>query len=89
MLIRLHRQTKYSDIRNIPQRTASSDVPVKAATPLKKEEESRPRAALNVAAPSADHTSEAASKSTIDINANPIYAPAGKHISQVNIDEGE
>ncbi|PHH92404.1 hypothetical protein CDD83_7585 [Cordyceps sp. RAO-2017] len=40
-----------------------------------------------MATPSADQTSAAASKSTIDINANPVYAPAGKPITQVNIDE--
>jgi pre-mRNA 3'-end-processing factor FIP1 len=80
-------QTKYSDIRNIPQRSASTDVTVKSA-PVKKEDDTRQSAAFNVAAPSADKTSEAASKSTIDINANPIHAASGKPITQINIDEG-
>ncbi|KAM0467605.1 hypothetical protein ACHAP7_011774 [Fusarium lateritium] len=77
-------QAKYSDIRNIPQRTASNDMPAQPA-PVKKESESQP--SVNVAAPSADKTSAAASKSTIDVNANPIHAGTGKPITQVNIDE--
>ncbi|KAJ9418520.1 Fip1 motif-domain-containing protein [Fusarium oxysporum] len=77
-------QSKYSDIRNIPQRTASSDVPTQPA-PARKDSESRP--SVNVAAPSADKTSAAASKSTIDVNANPIHPGTGKPITQVNIDE--
>lgn len=80
------RQAKYSDIRNIPQRTASNDMPAQPA-PVKKESESQ--TSLNVAAPSADKTSAAASKSTIDVNANPIHAGTGKPITQVNIDEGQ
>ncbi|KAF7560113.1 hypothetical protein G7046_g4018 [Stylonectria norvegica] len=79
-------QTKYSDIRNIPQRSASNDVAVKAA-PVKKEEESRASSTFNVSAPIADKTSAAASKSTIDINGNPIHAATGKPITQVSIDE--
>ncbi|KAJ4859103.1 fip1 motif domain-containing protein [Trichoderma breve] len=78
---------KYSDIRNIPQRSASNDTPAKASVPIKRDEDSKPTSALNIAAPSADQTSAAASKSTIDINANPIHPAAGKPITQVNIDE--
>ncbi|KEY66632.1 hypothetical protein S7711_01927 [Stachybotrys chartarum IBT 7711] len=78
-------QTKYSDIRNIPQRTTSTDPAIRQA-PVKRESEPR-TSALNTAAPSADAASQAASKSTIDINANPVYPPAGKPITQVNIDE--
>ncbi|KAI1061764.1 hypothetical protein LB507_010669 [Fusarium sp. FIESC RH6] len=77
-------QAKYSDIRNIPQRTASNDMPAQPA-PVRRESESR--ASVNVAAPSADKTSAAASKSTIDVNANPIHPGTGKPITQVNIDE--
>ncbi|PFH55616.1 hypothetical protein XA68_17940 [Ophiocordyceps unilateralis] len=78
-------QSKYSEIRNIPQRsTASADTPVKAA-PAKREDGSR--AAINMAVPSADQTSAAASKSTIDININPVYGSVGKPITQVNIDQ--
>ncbi|RDA85127.1 hypothetical protein CP532_1547 [Ophiocordyceps camponoti-leonardi (nom. inval.)] len=80
-----HRQAKYSDIRNIPQRTAAStDTPVKAAPP-KREDGSR--AAVSMAVPSADQTSAAASKSSIDININPVYGSVGKPITQVNIDQ--
>jgi len=76
-------QSKYSDIRNIPQRSTARD----SADPPSKKEASKARSASNVAAPSADKTSAAASKSTIDIDANPIYPAAGKPITQVNIDE--
>ncbi|KAF4987026.1 hypothetical protein FDECE_15639, partial [Fusarium decemcellulare] len=74
------------DIRNIPQRSASNDMPVQSV-PVKKDTESRQSSSVNVAAPSADKTSAAASKSTIDVNANPIHAASGKPITQVNIDE--
>ncbi|KYK61966.1 Pre-mRNA polyadenylation factor Fip1 [Drechmeria coniospora] len=80
-------QAKYSDIRNIPQRSTSTDATAKA-TAVRKEDESKPSTALNIAAPSADQTSAAASKSTVDINAIPTYPAAGKPITQVNIDEG-
>ncbi|KJZ79440.1 Pre-mRNA polyadenylation factor FIP1 [Hirsutella minnesotensis 3608] len=80
-------QSKYSEIRNIPQRSASTDTPVKP-TPTKKDDSSRSsQSAHNVAMPSADRASAAASKSTVDINANPVYPAAGKPITQVNIDE--
>ncbi|KAK5996991.1 Pre-mRNA polyadenylation factor FIP1 [Cladobotryum mycophilum] len=80
-------QTKYSDIRNIPQRSASNDAPAKPSS-VKKEDDSRTvSTTLNIAAPSADSTSAAASKSTIDINAIPVHPAAGKPITQVNIDE--
>ncbi|OAQ99613.1 hypothetical protein LLEC1_04883 [Akanthomyces lecanii] len=84
-------QTKYSDIRNIPQRSGTNDSPAKPApvVPAKAEAEATPTNALRVAAPSADQASAAASKSTVDINADPIYAPVGKPITQVNIDEGD
>lgn len=59
------------------------------AAPVKKEDESRSLSAINVAAPSADKDSAAASKSTIDINAIPTHAASGKPITQVNIDEGQ
>lgn len=62
-------------------------MPVSSAS-TRKEEEPKHSSSVNVAAPSADKTSEAASKSTIDINANPIHAASGKPITHVNIDEG-
>lgn len=61
---------------------------MKPAT-TKSEERSRGSAAKNISAPTADKASEAASKSTVDINANPVYPAAGKPITQVNIDEGK
>lgn len=56
------------------------------AAPVKTADSKSHNTALGV--PIADKTSAAASKSTIDINANPVYAPAGKPITQVSIDEG-
>lgn len=79
IVLTISRTSKYSDIRNIPQRSTASD----AATT---KDDSKPKAA-NVAAPSADTTSRAASKSNIDIDNNPIYPAVGKPITQVNIDE--
>ena len=87
-LTQSRRQSKYSDIRNIPQRSTSNDTPSKPAV-TKTEEAPVAAQPLNLAAPSADQASQAASKSTIDINANPIYPEAGKPITQVNIDEGQ
>ncbi|TQV90695.1 hypothetical protein V2A60_006906 [Cordyceps javanica] len=83
-------QAKYSDIRNIPQRSSTNDSPGKPAPPVasaKVEAQTASTTAPHVAAPSADQASAAASKSTVDINANPIYAQVGKPITQVNIDE--
>ncbi|KAK2594609.1 Cleavage polyadenylation factor subunit fip1 [Conoideocrella luteorostrata] len=80
-------QSKYSDIRNIPQRSTSGDSPSKPA-PVKKEEDTkRLNGAVNIATPSADQASAAASRSTIDINANPVLPATGKPITQINIDE--
>ncbi|OAA70399.1 Fip1 like protein [Cordyceps fumosorosea ARSEF 2679] len=82
-------QAKYSDIRNIPQRSGTKDSPGKPApvAPAQTEAQTPSSSALQLAAPSADKASAAASKSTVDINANPIYPPVGKPITQVNIDE--
>ncbi|WYZ44900.1 hypothetical protein EsH8_VIII_000216 [Colletotrichum jinshuiense] len=80
-------QSRYSDIRNIPQRSASNDMAVKPA-PAKKEDDSRASPSdLPLGIPSADKAAAAASKSTIDVHANPDYPPAGKPITAVNIDE--
>lgn len=75
------RQSRYSDIKNIPQRTASGEVSAKPA-PAKDEQKPLP-------VPSADQAAAAASSSKIDINANPVYPAAGKPITQVNIDTGK
>ncbi|KAI1182603.1 Fip1 motif-domain-containing protein [Nemania serpens] len=68
-------QSRYSDIRNIPQRSTSTDTSRKP--PIKKEESSK----------SASAELPAVSTSTIDVNAIPIYKPVGKPITQVNIDQ--
>ncbi|KAI1634058.1 Fip1 motif-domain-containing protein [Biscogniauxia mediterranea] len=69
-------QSRYSDIRNIPQRSTSSDTATKPA--VKKEEP--PKAVSGADLP-------AVSTSKIDVNAIPVYKPTGKPITQVNIDE--
>ncbi|KAI1109866.1 Fip1 motif-domain-containing protein [Nemania sp. NC0429] len=69
-------QSRYSDIRNIPQRSTSTDTSTKP--PVKKEESSKSASAAELPAVSA---------STIDVNAVPIYKPVGKPITQVNIDQ--
>ncbi|KAG7108693.1 Separin like protein [Verticillium longisporum] len=84
-------QSRYSDIRNIPQRTASSDIAVKPAAPAAPSSKSpAPKfesPAVALAVPSADKVAAAASSSKIDVNGNPIHAGSGKHITAVNIDE--
>ena len=77
----MSRQSRYSDIKNIPQRTASGEIASKP-TPAKEEQKPLP-------VPSADQAAAAASSSKININANPVYPPAGKPITQVNIDTGK
>ncbi|SPQ23996.1 2a8508b2-eaf7-4dab-a09e-68c8be849fe6 [Thermothielavioides terrestris] len=71
-------QSRYSEIKNIPQRSASSDGTTKPA-PVKRES---PR---QQAATTADYPPVSTSK--IDVNAIPIHKPSGKPITQVNIDE--
>ncbi|KAI1099648.1 Fip1 motif-domain-containing protein [Jackrogersella minutella] len=71
-------QSRYSDIRNIPQRSASSDATVKPTAVKKEDVSSR-------AAPGPDLP--AVSTSKIDVNAAPVYKPVGKPITQISIDE--
>lgn len=73
---------RYSNIRDIPQRTGGTDGPVKAAPVVKKEGSAKPAKLPS----GADLPGIATSK--IDVNAKPVYEPAGKPITQVNIDEG-
>ncbi|KAI0967258.1 Fip1 motif-domain-containing protein [Xylaria arbuscula] len=68
--------SRYSDIRNIPQRSTSADTSTKP--PVKKDESSKPASGAELPPVSA---------STIDVNAVPIYTPVGKPITQVNIDQ--
>lgn len=74
------RQSRYSEIRNIPQRSTSNDATVKPAA-VKKEETPKPSIS------GADLP--AVSTSKVDINAIPIHKGTGKPITQVNIDEGQ
>ncbi|EJT78158.1 hypothetical protein GGTG_03260 [Gaeumannomyces tritici R3-111a-1] len=67
-------QSKYSEIRNIPQRTASTDTTAKAAAPVKKEESAKP-------------AEQARPKSNFDAYAVPTHKPTGKPLTQVSIDE--
>jgi pre-mRNA 3'-end-processing factor FIP1 len=70
---------RYSTIRNLPARATPSDAgtkqTVKAETPAKdaKVVEHHPAVAT----------------STLNINDKPIYSPAGKPITEVNIDTGK
>lgn len=68
---------RYSDIRNIPQRTTSTDG---ASKPVLKKEDT------NKSVSGADLPAVATSK--VDVNAIPIHKATGKPITQVNIDEG-
>ncbi|CAG8979888.1 hypothetical protein HYALB_00002662 [Hymenoscyphus albidus] len=74
---------RYNEIRNIPQRTSTSEAaPEPSPTTIKK----APKAAkLPPSGAGQDLPGIATSK--IDVNAKPIYEPAGKPITQVNIDE--
>ncbi|KAF4125392.1 pre-mRNA 3'-end-processing factor FIP1 [Geosmithia morbida] len=77
-----------ADIRNIPQRSTADGTASPAASASGEVKiKSSGGAAANVAAPSADNTSAAASKSTVKIDDDPIYPPTGKPITQVNIDQ--
>ncbi|XDG09855.1 hypothetical protein ABKA04_009470 [Annulohypoxylon sp. FPYF3050] len=71
-------QSRYSDIRNIPQRSASSDTTTKPPAPKKEEMSTRPSSGPDLPAVSA---------SKVDVNAIPVYKPVGKPITQVSIDE--
>ncbi|TVY51051.1 Pre-mRNA polyadenylation factor FIP1 [Lachnellula cervina] len=75
-------QSKYNNIRDIPQRNTSGDAPAKSAAVKK---ESKDKATPTVSG--ADLPGVSTSK--IDVNAKPVYEPAGKRITQVNIDEGK
>jgi len=74
----IRQKSRYSNIRNLPARTVPSDAGTKTAakveTPIKdtKVVEHHPAVAT----------------STLNINDKPIYSPAGKPITEVNIDTG-
>lgn len=71
------RQSRYSSIKDIPQRSITSDTAAKA--PPKKPEDTKPT-------PSGADL-PAVRTSTIDINAIPTHKGTGKPLTQVNIDE--
>lgn len=77
------RNARYNEIRNIAQRTVSNDITQKPAALKKEGKEGSAKASLPVSG--AELPAVATSK--IDVNAKPIYEPAGKPITQVNIDE--
>ncbi|KAK0641962.1 Fip1 motif-domain-containing protein [Cercophora newfieldiana] len=68
-------QSRYSEIRNIPQRSTATETTSKSAVP--KGQEPRQRAA----------DQPPVSTSKIDVNAIPIHKQTGKPLTQVNIDE--
>lgn len=70
---------KYNDIRNIAQRTASNEV-------TKKPVAAKKDPAAKTAVPVAGSELPAERVSTIDVDAKPIYKPARKPITQVDID---
>jgi pre-mRNA 3'-end-processing factor FIP1 len=74
--------SKYNTIRNIPERAASSDTVTKPAA-VKKETSVKATPTIS------GSYLPGISTSKIDIDAKPIYEPAGKPITQVNIDEGK
>jgi len=79
----MYRQPRYNEIRNIPQRTTSSDAPTKPAAVKKESKDKGEKGEIS----GADLPGVSTSK--IDVHAKPIYEPAGKRITQVNIDEGQ
>lgn len=70
------RQSRYSNIKDIPQRSISSNTATKA--PPSKPEDTRPSGGADL---------PAIKTSTVDINAIPTHKGTGKPITQVNIDE--
>ncbi|KAL2070600.1 hypothetical protein VTL71DRAFT_13626 [Oculimacula yallundae] len=77
-------QPKYNEIRNISQRTTANEVVAKP-TVDKKEKKGKDVKKGTPQISGADLPGVSTSK--IDVNAKPIYEPAGKPITQVNIDE--
>ncbi|KAI8956545.1 Fip1 motif-domain-containing protein [Daldinia sp. FL1419] len=70
-------QSRYSDIRNIPQRSASSDT----TKPVAVKKDNVPSQSVS------GRDLPAVSTSKVDVNVIPVYKPVGKPITQVNIDE--
>ncbi|KAH6612904.1 putative pre-mRNA polyadenylation factor [Chaetomium sp. MPI-SDFR-AT-0129] len=70
-------QSRYSEIKNIPQRTAGSDTTTPAPKPSRQQQHPQN--------PS-QHPSVPTSTSKIDIHAIPLHKPTNKPLTQVNID---
>lgn len=70
---------RYNDIRNIPQRTGSSDLATKPTATKKETSKGTPQVS--------GKDLPGISTSKINVDGKPIYEPAGKPITQVNIDE--
>jgi pre-mRNA 3'-end-processing factor FIP1 len=81
MGLMFYRQSRYNTIQNINQRNIASDVTAKLST-IKKE------TPVKGTPPGLGTDLPGLSTSKIDVDAKPIYQPAGKPITQVNIDEG-
>jgi pre-mRNA 3'-end-processing factor FIP1 len=75
--------SKYSTIRNIPETTPQSSSKIAKPTVVKRETSAKGAPAVAGADLPGIRTSK------IDVDAKPIYEPAGKPITQVNIDEGK
>ncbi|KAK3306363.1 Fip1 motif-domain-containing protein [Chaetomium strumarium] len=85
-------QSRYSEIKNIPQRSASSETASIKPTQIKRESprQQSATATSNSTAPNTTITADAhppVSTSKIDVNAIPIHKPTGKPLTQVSIDE--
>jgi pre-mRNA 3'-end-processing factor FIP1 len=76
------RQARYNEIRNVPQRTSANDTTPAAASVKKEVKGSK----IVPSGSGADLPGIATSK--INVNAKPVYEPAGKPITQVVIDAG-
>ena len=76
-----HSTSRYNNIRDIPQRQASTDTITRPSV-VKKETPAKGTPAVS------GSELPGISTSKIDVDAKPIYEPAGKPITQVNIDEG-
>ncbi|KZF19320.1 Fip1-domain-containing protein [Xylona heveae TC161] len=74
--------SRYSSIKNIPTRTASSDATVKAQTPIKRE-----TTPAKGTPPKSGAEYPAVATSTLDVDAIPIYGSSEKKLTDIDIDE--
>ncbi|KAK4238741.1 Fip1 motif-domain-containing protein [Achaetomium macrosporum] len=76
-------QSRYSEIKNIPQRSASSETATIKPPQIKRESPRQQSATTTTPADAPPPMST----SKIDVNAIPIHKPTNKPLTQVNIDE--